>query len=201
MRFPLPKKDENGKYKNGTMKRLAELIEYGPLNVEGADRLKDKLIPYYFDAHDASNPGFYYFNGIHQRVEKGIPKGSFNAKDMGVGAAYVAAGSDAIHKDVILPFTKILIKDMQTGSKDGWAVMKQNDSYSVRGYMATKYLPSEPLNLPPQHLSNDVINWSNLLQSTSGGYDRALTEEVFSALSFAQVGDNNYGDVDWRCFE
>ena len=201
MRFPLPKKDENGKYKNGTMKRLAELIEYGPLN-EGIDSVKDKLIPYYVDTRDPSNPGFYYFNGIHQRVEKGTPKGPFNAKDMGVGAAYVAAGSDAIHEDVIKPFTKILIKDVQTGSKDGWAVIKQNDSYSVCGYMATKYLPSEHLNLPPQHLSNDVINWCNLLQaSSSGGYARALTEEVFLELSFAQVGDNNYGDVDWRCFE
>lgn len=198
MRFPLPKKDEDGKYKNGTMKRLAELIEYEPLNT-GSDPLKDTLIPYYFSARDPTNPGFYYFNGEHQLV--GGAKGSFRAQDMGVSADYIQAGSSAIHSDVINPFVRILINDLENDKKDGWAVMKENDSYSVRGYMASKYLPSYSLSLPPKHLSNDVINWCNLLESSSGGYDRALTESVFSALAFANVGNNDYGDVDWKCFE
>ena len=200
MRFPLPKKDEDGKYKNGTMKRLAELTEYGPLN-QGSDRLKDKLIPYYYSARDPAHPGFYYFNRVHQQVEKNVPKGSFKGNDMGVGAAYIKAGSDAIQSDIINPFTRVLITDLETGGKDGWTVLMENDTHSVRSYMASKYLPSYSLNLPPRHLSSDVINWCNLLQNSSGGYDRALSESVFSALAFANVGNNNYGDVDWKCFE
>ena len=202
MRFPLPKKNEQGEYKNGIMKRLAELTEYGPLN-QGPESewLKNKLIPYYYSARDPARPCFYYFNGVHQRVEKDKPKGSFKAEDMGVGAAYAKAGADAIENDALDPFVRMLINDLETGGNDGWTVLMENDTHSVRSYMASKYLPSYSLNLPPRHLSSDVINWCNLLQNSSGGYDRALSELVFSALAFANVGNNNYGDVDWKCFE
>lgn len=199
MRFPLPKKDAHGQFKDGTMKRLAELTEYGPLN-EGQDRLKDKLIPYYYSAREGSKPGFYYFNGILQPVST-EPKGAFDAQAMNVHDDYVQAGADAINNDVSNPFVRTLIKDIETGGTRGWAVMKANDSYSVRAYMASKYLPSNNLNLPPQHLPSNVINWCGLLEGSSGGYDRALTESVFSSLSFAKVGDTDYGDVDWKCFE
>lgn len=198
MRFPLPKKDEQGNYKNGTMKRVAELTEYEKLN-QGSDPLKEKLIPYYYSARNAKFPGIYYFNGIYQPV--GGRKGSFDAHDMGVGAAYIKAGTDAIQGDVYNPFIKMLINDIGTDSKDGWDVLKENDAYSVRGYMASKYIPSESLSLPPRHLSNDVINWCNLLEDGSGRYDNGLSEAVFEALAFANVGNSDYGDVDWKCFE
>ncbi|KAF8435776.1 hypothetical protein L210DRAFT_3648445 [Boletus edulis BED1] len=199
MRFPIPKKDVHGQYKNGTMKRLAELTEYGPLN-EGQDRLKDKLIPYYYTARQGSKPGFYYLNGILEEVSD-KPKGSFDAEAMNVGAEYAQAGADAISSDVTNPFVRILIDDLEKGTTMGWEVMNANDSYSVRAYMASKYMPSDGLKLPPRHLSNNVINWCTLLGGSSGGYDRALTEAVFSSLAFAKVGDTDYGDVDWKCFE
>lgn len=199
MRFPLPKK-ENGKYKNGTMRRLAELTEYGPLN-QGPDPLREQLIPFYYTARDSNRPGFYYFNGIHQKVGGAKDPSGFKAKDMGISDAYIEAGADAIHGDAINPFVRILINDLEKGTKDGWAVMMENDVYSVRGYLASKYLPSYSLNLPPKHLSNDTVNWVNLLQSSSGGYNRALTGSVFSAFAFANVGDNDFGDVDWKCFK
>ncbi|KAF8131457.1 hypothetical protein EV363DRAFT_1449854 [Boletus edulis] len=151
MRFPIPKKDVHGQYKNGTMKRLAELTEYGR----------------------------------HSRR----------------GAEYAQAGADAISSDVTNPFVRILIDDLEKGTTMGWEVMNANDSYSVRAYMASKYMPSDGLKLPPRHLSNNVINWCTLLGGSSGGYDRALTEAVFSSLAFAKVGDTDYGDVDWKCFE
>ncbi|KAH0837761.1 hypothetical protein J3R83DRAFT_5939 [Lanmaoa asiatica] len=185
MRFPLPKKDADGQYKNGVMKRLAQLTEYGPLN-EGRDRLKDKLIPYYFSARKGSQPGFYYFNGIFQSAST-EPKGSFNAQAMSVHDDYIRAGANVINKDVINPFARMLIKDLQTNETRGWDVMKANDS--------------DNLELPPHHLPNNVINWCGLLESSSGGYDRALTESVFASLAFAKVGNTDYGDVDWKCFE
>ncbi|KAI6041671.1 hypothetical protein EDC04DRAFT_2892921 [Pisolithus marmoratus] len=168
MRYPLPKKDAQGRYKNGIMKRLAELIIYPSLN-EGSDRLQDKLIPYYYKGREVSNK----------------PKGPFRGQEIGVDVDYIKAGADAISNDVTRP----------------WKVMKENDSYSVRGYMASKYIPSANLELPPQHLPNDVVNWCALLGASSGGYDRALTESVLSSLAFAKVGSTDFGDVDWKCFD
>ncbi|KAI6100915.1 amine oxidase [Pisolithus croceorrhizus] len=200
MRYPLPMKDEQGQYKNGIMKRLAELIIYPPLN-QGSDRLEDKLIPYYFNAREGPNlkPGFYYFNGVRERISD--TPGSFRAEELGVAASYVKAGTDAIHTDVIKPFARMLIEDIEQGTTEGWQVTMANDSYSLRAYMAFKYIPSVNLNLPPQHLHHKVINWCELLRSSTKWYDRALTEEVFESLAFAKVGGTDFGDVNWQCFD
>ncbi|KAI6020427.1 flavin-containing amine oxidoreductase-domain containing protein [Pisolithus microcarpus] len=200
MRYPLPKMDDKGRYKNGIMKRLAELIIYPPLN-QGSDRLKDKLIPYYFKAREGPNlkPGFYYFNSVRERISD--TPGPFRAEELGVTSKYIKAGSADIHTDVITPFSKMLIEDMGQETKEGWRMMMENDSYSLRAYMAFKYMPSVHLNLPPQHLDHTVINWCELLQSSTKWCDRALTEDVFESLAFAKVGGTDFGEVDWQCFE
>ncbi|KAI5990294.1 amine oxidase [Pisolithus orientalis] len=200
MRYPLPKKDEQGQYKNGIMKRLAELIIYPPLN-QGSDRLEDKLVPYHFEALEGPNlkPGFYYFNGVRERISD--KPGSFHADQLGVAPSYIKAGTDAIHNDVIEPFARLLIADIEQGKKEGWRVAMANDSYSLRAYMSFKYIPSVNLDLPPQHLHHKVVNWCELLQSSTKWYDRALTEEVFESLAFARIGGTDFGDVDWKCFD
>lgn len=198
MRYPLPKKDDKGLYKNGIMKRLGELIEYGPLN-QGSKPLKSTLIPYYYKTRDKSSPGFYYFNGVHARTDQ--PKGDFNGKAMGVEPEYITAGTDAIISDVTGPFTRMLIRDMEQGGQRGWEVMRANDAYSVRAYMAFKYMPSFNLDLPPAHLTNNIVNWCGLLGGSSGWYDRALTEAVLGALAFAKTDETDFGDVEWKCFE
>ncbi|KAI6143742.1 hypothetical protein BKA82DRAFT_2424013 [Pisolithus tinctorius] len=191
MRYPLPKKDEQGQYKNGIMKRLAELITYPPLN-QGSDRLKDKLIPYHFEAREGYNlkPGFYYFNGVRERISD--KPGSFHADQLGVAPSYIKAGTDAIHTDVIEPFARLLIADIEQGKKEGWRVMMANDSYSLRAYMSFKYIPSVNLDLPPQHLHHKVVNWCELLQSSTKWYDRALSEEIFESLAFARIGGHRF---------
>ncbi|KAI6141922.1 hypothetical protein BKA82DRAFT_961792 [Pisolithus tinctorius] len=200
MRYPLPKKNEHGQYKNGIMKRLAELIIYPPLN-EGFDRLEDRLIPYYYKAREGFNlkPGFYYFNGVRERISD--KPGSFRAEELGVSASYVKAGTDAISSDVVEPFARMLTEDIKQRKKEGWKMMMANDSYSVRAYMSFKYIPSVHLLLPPQHLPNKVVNWCELLENSTKAYDRALTEEVFDSLAFASVNESDFGDVDWMCFE
>ncbi|KAI9573056.1 hypothetical protein HD554DRAFT_2167339 [Boletus coccyginus] len=196
MRFPFPKRDNQGRYKNGIMKRMAELTEYGPLN-EGRDCLRDSLIPYYFQARDDSKPGSYYYNGIREPVSS-APKGHFGAQDMGVDADYIRAGVDAIFSDVTQPFFRMILQDIETGKGKGWEVLTANDSHTLRSYMATKYIPSANLELPPQHLPNNVINWCELL---GGDCDDALIEAVFYSLTFSGIGDTNYGGVQWKCFE
>lgn len=196
MRFPLPKKNSQGRYKNGIMKRLADLIEYGPLN-DGQDRLKDKLIPYYQKVREGSNPGLNYFNGIREPVSS-APKGPFGAKEMGVGDDYIRAGVDAITSDVIEPFARMLIQDIESGKSTGWEVLKANDSHSLRSYMATKYLPSVHLKLPPQHLPSNVINWCRHVEG-SPYFDHALAAVVLISVSNATISGINYSDVEWKC--
>ncbi|KAG6371230.1 hypothetical protein JVT61DRAFT_9855 [Boletus reticuloceps] len=196
MRFPFPKKDSHGRYKNGVMKRLAELTEYGPLN-QGQDRLKDSIIPYHFHSQDGSKPAYYYFNGVREPVSNS-PKGDFGARDMDIDADYIRAGADAIVSDVAQPFVRMVVQDMETGTKKGWEVLQANDSHTLRSYMAFKYLPSAHLELPPQHLPNNVIDWCGLL---GGGSDAALVETVLSMLAYTNTGDSGYGDVQWKCLD
>ncbi|KAI5984069.1 hypothetical protein EDD15DRAFT_2484624 [Pisolithus albus] len=203
MYYPLPKKDEQGRYKNGIMKRLADLITYPPLN-EGPDRLEDRLIPYYYKAREGPGPDkkgpFYYFNRVSQQISD-KPKGPFRGEDMGVDAAYIRAGADAITNDVVDPFVRLLAEDLKHGTKKGWERLKEHDSRSVREYMAFKYLPSVNSGLPKQHLPEAVINWCALLCASGEGYGRALAESVFSSLAFAKADSTDLGDIDWKCFD
>ncbi|KAF8547023.1 amine oxidase [Imleria badia] len=196
MRFPFPKKDSQGRYKNGVMKRLAELIEYGPLN-QGRGRVRDNLIPFYPQARDSLKPGFNYYNGIREPVSN-APKGPFGAQEMDVDADYIRAGVDAIVDDVTRSFTRMLVQDIETRKRKGWEVLMANDLYTGRSYMATKYLPSAHLELPPEHLPNNVINWCGLLRDEC---EDALVEIVFDSLAFTKIGDTDYADVEWKCFE
>ncbi|KAF8125406.1 hypothetical protein EV363DRAFT_1350526 [Boletus edulis] len=197
MRFPFPKKDSHGRYKNGAMKRLAELTEYGPLN-EGRDRLKDSIIPYYLHGRDGSKPAYYYLNGIREPVSNG-PRGDFGARDMGVGADYIRAGVDAIINDVVQPFARMLVQDVETGTRKGWEVLQTNESHTFRSYMATKYLPSAHLELPPQHLPNNVIDWCELLLGNTSNFP--FVETVLLLSVFANHSGADYGDVQWKCFD
>ncbi|KIK22552.1 hypothetical protein PISMIDRAFT_102233 [Pisolithus microcarpus 441] len=201
MYYPLPKKDEQGRYKNGIMKRLADLITYPSLN-EGSDRLEDRLIPYHYKTREGPNmkPGFHYFNRVRESISN-EPKGPFRGEVMGVDAAYIKAGADAITNDVVDPFVRLLAEDLKNGTKKGWERLKENNSYSVGGYMAFKYLPSDKVKLPTKQLPDPVINWCSLLCASSEGYGRALVESVFSSLAFAKVGSTAPGDVDWKCFD
>ncbi|KAI6045459.1 amine oxidase [Pisolithus marmoratus] len=198
MRYPLPKM-ENGEYKNGIMKRLGQLIIYDRLN-EGKEPLQKKLIPYYMKARDPSNQAFYYFNGVRERISD--TPGSFCAEKLGVPTRYIKAGTDAIRTDVVTPFAMMLVEDIKQGKREeGWRVMMANDSYSIRAYMSSKYIPSVNLALPPEHLPGEVINWCELMETSTKAYDRALTEEVFESLAFASIGGTDFSDVDWMCFD
>ncbi|KAI6161803.1 hypothetical protein EDD17DRAFT_1822711 [Pisolithus thermaeus] len=193
MRYPLPEKDEQGQYKNGIMKRLADLIGY--LDLE------DKLIPYYYEARKevGDRSGFYYFNGIRRRIsETPVPP---DFRETGVGPRYIRAGTDAITGDVVKPFARMLLEDIKHNTREGWEVMMANDSYSVRAYMSFKYIPSVHLNLPPEHLPTKVVNWCEHMENSTKAYERALTEEVFESLAFGRVVDHDFGGVDWKCFD
>ncbi|KAG1742403.1 uncharacterized protein EDB91DRAFT_311129 [Suillus paluster] len=199
MRYPLPKKDDQGKYKAGVMKRLGELIDYSKLNDSNfQEPLKSKLIDYYFAAKAGGT--FMYFNNQRYQISGTSQPPDFNAQEMRVESEYVNAGVDKIIADVVTPFAHLIMKDMEQQTEKGWEIMKENDVYSLRAYMSFKYIPSVSLELPPTHLPTNVINWCETFDKSTGWYDRSLTETVLEALAFAKVGSQTFGDVEWKCF-
>lgn len=203
MRFPLPKKDAQGNYKTGIMKRLGELINYSKLNnleyhPEPTPRLpfkaplKSKLIDYHFTSKRQGY--FLYFNNQRYQVSQTSHPPDFHAREMGVDSQYIAVGVENIVEDVIGPFAKDLMNDLEQNVHSGWDNMMKHDAYSLRSFMSFKYIPSANLPLPRTSLSTNVINWCETFDNSTGSYDRALTESVLDALAFASE------DVEWKCF-
>ncbi|KAG1869401.1 hypothetical protein DFJ58DRAFT_765921 [Suillus subalutaceus] len=200
MRFPLPKKDAQGNYKIGIMRRLGELINYPKLN-EGSSEapLSSKLIDYHITSKRRGC--FLYFNNQRYQVSQTSRPPDFHAREMGVDSQYIAVGVDNIFEDVIQPFAYKLIKDLEQNVHSGWDNMKKHDAYSVRSFMSFKYIPSASLQIPHTHLSADVINWCETFYDSTGSFDRALTESVLDALAFVSFESQTLGDVEWKCFE
>ncbi|KAG9310407.1 hypothetical protein JVU11DRAFT_9546 [Chiua virens] len=182
MRFPLPK-IKDGVYGEGFMKRLAKLTQF--LGMERQeDNPEGEILPY---CHET---WFSYYNGTHEPP--------FDASGMGVDEEYIQTGASAISADFKEPFVSALKQDAVsgTGRKWGWEAIRSFDALSVRGYLATKYIPSARLQIPPRHLPTNVINWMGLTDgSSSGGYDRSFTEAILSSIAF------NKESVDWKCFK
>ncbi|KAG1811842.1 flavin-containing amine oxidoreductase-domain containing protein [Suillus subaureus] len=192
MRFPLPQKDSDGNYKTGIMKRLGELINYPKLN-DGQVPLKSTLIDYYYKARAGGS--FLYFNNERYQVSDTSHPPDFRAREMGVESEYVAVGVEKIVDDVVEPFSRMLINDLEK------QVHKGMTAYSLRAYMSFKYIPSVSLELPPMHLATSVINWCETFDNSTGSYDRGLTEAVLESLAFAKAGSEIIGDVEWKCFK
>lgn len=198
MRYPLPQKDSEGNYKTGIMKRLGELINYTKLN-DGPEPLKSTLIDYYYKAREEGS--FLYFNNERYQVSEVSHPPDFCAREMGVESEYVAVGVEKIVDDVVEPFARMLINDLEKQVNKGWEVMKANDAYSLRAYMSFKYIPSVDLKLPPMHLTTNVINWCETFDNSTGSYDRGLTEAVLETLAFAKADSGVIGEVEWKCFK
>ncbi|KAG1873113.1 hypothetical protein F4604DRAFT_1681177 [Suillus subluteus] len=172
MRFPLPKKDAQGNYKIGTMRHL------------GTPKIQTYRLSFYVkETRTPSRPPDFY------------------AQDMGVDSQYIAAGVENIVEDVIGPFAKDIIKDIEQNVHSGWDNMLKHDAYSLHSFMSFKYIPSASLQILRTHLSTNVINWCETFDKSTGWYDCALTESVLEALAFASVKSKTFGDVEWKCFE
>jgi hypothetical protein len=199
MRYPLPKKDSNGKYMSGVMKRVGELIDYPKLNDSTSFEvpLQDKLINFYYSARAGGT--FLYFNRERYQVSAESSPPDFRAREMGVESEYVNAGVDGIMSDIVDPFARMIVNDLRQNTDKGWNLMRKNDVYSVRAYMSLKYLPSINLELPPMHLATSVVNWCETFDNSTGSYDRGITEQVLESLAFAST--DAFGDVEWKCFE
>ncbi|KAI0027421.1 amine oxidase, partial [Vararia minispora EC-137] len=154
------------------MTRVFHLFRYPPLNTEGF-ALRKKLKEFYF----ANGNALYSYNGVTMRQ------------------------SDGIVDNVIEPFASRLLEDLEKGGKKGWEYMIQRDHLSTRAYMSGEYRPSATLPIPKTALSVDVINWMETFDSSTGSYDRALTETVLAAISFGWKRENTVKETKWWCID
>ncbi|KAG1817807.1 hypothetical protein DFJ58DRAFT_833334 [Suillus subalutaceus] len=180
MRFP----------KISSMQRVFNLFDYPPLN-EGSISLKTKAA--------GNNNTLYSYNGVTVRQNAMPPSDPFKAdqviQDVVSSNPYIAVGVKAIMDDVIGPFATRLLDDLKTGGSEGWKYMRSFDHYSTRAYMQLKYIPSPSLGLPNKSLSTDVVNWS------TGWYDRALSETVLEAVAFGWHPGPNPPPTQWFCID
>lgn len=180
MRFPLPPDDSM----NGPHKRLRKLFEY-----LGTDLLK--YIP-------KTDQGRRYYNGVNARFCN--KEETFRAKELNVPNPYILAGVDALTTDYIERLTRPLLQDMENDTVDGWKDFKNlYDRHSTRSYLQFVHVPCQELQVqfgvPATGLPTAVINWMETFDTSTGAYDRALTETVLEAIAFGVVGDN----PEWRC--
>ena len=195
MRFP----------KIDNMRRVFHLFEYAALNT-GDIQLNAKLREY----HTSCKNALLSYNGVTVRQSDNPGGDIFKASEFILdtdSAPYIKAGINAIINDVIEPFAKGIVNDLETRHTligPGWRDLMKYDNYSIRGYMAVVYKPSEKLGLPPKHLSTDVINWleTNWLETPTAGqsFDLAFTDFVTESINFGWSLDSEE-DVEWSCIE
>jgi hypothetical protein len=179
------------------MTRVFRLFRYPPLNKDGF-ALEAKLQPYIF----TNGNTFLSYNG-HTFKQNALPpddpfRSSENIKDADP-RPYIAIGSEAIKNDIIKPFALRLLDDLKYNTKKGWEYMMDFDKYSTRAYMAVQYRPSSELAIPDAPLPTDVINWCETFETSTGGFDRALTDEVLESLAFGWNPENKV--PKWFCIE
>ncbi|KZV60672.1 FAD/NAD(P)-binding domain-containing protein [Peniophora sp. CONT] len=192
-----------------SMQRVFHLFHYDKLNSDGL-ALAQKLKKYTFECPDA----LLSYNGatIKRRDWKDDP---FNSDtviwDTEHGSAYVKARAEAIVSDVIEPFATRILDDLKTGKHAGWDYLSTYDRYSARAYMSTVYRPSASLragypSLPDEPLSNDMVNWCETFESSTGSFDRAFTELVLESIAFGwkpkdPCQDDKKDDTEWYCID
>ncbi|KDR80293.1 hypothetical protein GALMADRAFT_242628 [Galerina marginata CBS 339.88] len=186
MRFP----------KIRSMQRVFNLFDYAPLNTPDI-ALGSKVHPFVFQCDNT----FLSYNGV---TVQGSPppydvfKSSEVIQDTNP-QPYIQAGTKAIVNDVISPFASGILQDLGQDEKPGWDYMMRFDSYSTRAYMSIAYEPSEDLGIPPCPLPTDVVNWCETFETSTGWYDRALSETVLEAIAFGWQPGPDPPSVEWYC--
>jgi len=209
MRYPLPRRGKDGKYKTGISQRLGNLFDFLGM--------QNKLIPYYFSSDPKHDQPFKLFNNVRIRANV---HSDLNASALGIDEDVIRVGVKKIFDDVITPFARRLLKDSRQnraeGEGKGWKTMMRNDVYSTRAYMSLKYIPSTELDLEPEHLPTHAVNWIETMHGGTGSFDQAFSETVLGAISFGNVpGEENVckcieyecrcieqkKPIEWKCIE
>ncbi|KEP46404.1 L-amino acid oxidase [Rhizoctonia solani 123E] len=188
MRFP----------KTDFMERVFKLFRYPPFKGE----LEKKLQPYYFVAEKKN--AFLDYNGVTRLQNQPRLPDPFKAAAVITSEnkeKYITVGYEKIVNDVITPFATGIFNDLQKGTDKGWQKMMAYNKYSTRAYMSIKYSPTPSLGLPECPLPDDVVNWCETFDKSTGWYDRALSETVLEAIAFGWQPGPDPSPVKWFCID
>lgn len=191
MRFPL------GLLLMTRLRRLFERDDIAP-NIA--------LIPYIRTSQN--NMHYLHYNGVRTR-KNGIPNVPPDDHfGFGIAEAYRTAGYESIVNDVQRAHVAALQADPQNGEGPGWNFLMEQDRYSTRAYMSVGYWPDAVLGLPVLNdangvpapgLPNDVINWCETMDGSTGGYDRAFSQKILGAMAFGATDPPPV--PNWMCIE
>ena len=188
------------------MSRLKKLFNH--------DKIKDNIKLLDFKFASDNGMGYYRYNGTGIR-KKDLPNplgDVFHFSQVGVSTAKPdyfnpSAGYDNICKDVIHDFVYGLEQDLEHGGNKGWLNLRSKDGYSTRAYMSMAYKPNANLKIGPEDggqeigLPDDVINWCESMDKSTGWYDRAFSETVLEAMAFGASSKPEPIDPEWKCLE
>ncbi|KAJ7786179.1 hypothetical protein B0H16DRAFT_1295633 [Mycena metata] len=194
MRFP----------KTDSMNRVFNLFDDPNLNTPDI-ALGSRIKRFHFVGAGNNNTLLSY-NGItiRQNNQPPLTDDVFRAREVVKdtdAARYIAAGTTAIVNDVIRPYGKALLNDLKDGTQDGWELMKSVEDHSTRSYMAFQYRPSSSIDLPATTLPNDIINWCETFDKSTGWYDRSFSETVLEAIAFGWNPDPSVPPPNWFLVE
>lgn len=89
----------------------------------------------------------------------------------------------------VLKQPRALFKDCATIKEAIERLTKEYDHYSTRSFMNEKDIPSS------------VIKWCETMDTSTGFYDRGLTETVLESVAFDWPEKENSKKIEWKCIE
>jgi len=115
-----------------------------------------------------------------------------------IPSPYAESGVEALIDYVIRPFTDGLMKDLKTGGREGWELLMRYDADSARSYMVHGPIQEDQDDLNSDNLlpyPTVVINWLETVDTSTGAFDRALSEAVIDALFY--IPDDPNTEIEW----
>ncbi|KAG1733787.1 hypothetical protein EDB19DRAFT_1189412 [Suillus lakei] len=92
---------------------------------------------------------------------------------------YIVAGVEEIVENIVGPFAKEPIKDLEQ------SVHSKHDAYSFLSFMSFEYTPSTSLPIPRCLFPPTLSIGARLFENSPGSYDHTLIELVLKVLAFA----------------
>ena len=147
---------------------------------------------------DSTTNTILNYNGVSRPKYPGRAITAKSFKFPHIPCPYAELGVEALVDYVIRPFTNGLKKDLETGGRTGWDLLMRYDADSARSYMIHGPKQEDQGDLNPEGLlpyPTVVINWLETVDTSTGAFDRALSEAVIDALFY--LPDDPNAPIDW----
>ena len=171
------------------MRRVFDLFRYLDMTVDNG-----KL----FRFPPSSKTNIHHYNGIAKPRDPDLILTAETFKFPNIPQPYADLGVNALIDYVIQPFADGLKKDLETNGREGWKRLMGYDADSARSYMIRGPRPEDQIDLNPKRwlpYPTAVINWLETVDTSTGAFDRALSEVVIDVLFY--IPDDPTTPIEW----